>query len=69
MKLSEFERDRISRAVARGAQMLVGRDHAGRIKLKVKRGLFGLVVDRYNCIDADLEDIRIRLKALSNKAA
>jgi hypothetical protein len=62
--LSESERIRICNMVRNGAKMLVGRDHAGRQKIKLIKGPFGLFVERIECTDVDLMQIR---KMLSRK--
>jgi hypothetical protein len=63
--LSESERKRICSIVRGGAKMLVGRDHAGRQKIKLIKGPFGLFVERIECTETDLIYIR---KVLSKSA-
>lgn len=61
MKMSEAEIDRICSSVSRGAKLLVGRDPAGRSKIKLVSGPFGLFVKRFECSEGDIEFIRKKL--------
>jgi hypothetical protein len=67
--LSESERIRICNIVRNGAKMLVGRDHTGRQKIKLIKGPFGLFVERIECTDVDLIQIRKMLSRKSNSVA
>jgi hypothetical protein len=67
--LSESERKRICNVVRNGAKMLVGRDHAGRQKIKLIKGPFGLFVERIECTDVDLMQIRKMLSRKDSSAA
>jgi hypothetical protein len=60
--LSESELNRVCRSIQRGAKLLVGRDHAGRQKIKLVKGPFGLFVERIECNEEDMAFIRHRLK-------
>jgi hypothetical protein len=69
MSMTESEINRVCTDVKQGARMLVGRDHAGRQKLKVVKGPFGLFVKRYECSEADISVIRTKLNPAVNKRA
>ncbi len=62
--LSEFELNRLCRSVERGAKLMVGRDHAGRQKIKLVKGPFGLFVERFECNEEDVAFIRKRLSKI-----
>jgi hypothetical protein len=64
MNMSNVDIDHVCMAVKRGARMLVGRDHAGRQKIKLIKGPFGLFVERFECNEADLVTIRNRIASL-----
>ena len=67
--LSETERRRICTAVENGAKLMIGRDPTGRQKIKIVKGPFGLFVERYECSDVDLMQIRKQLTKKSSVAA
>jgi hypothetical protein len=67
--LPESELNRICKAVQKGAKLMVGRDHAGRQKLKLVKGPFGLFVERVECTEADLAFIRKSLSRSKSLAA
>lgn len=56
--LTADDLDRIQAWVSKGAKLYVGSDHAGRRKVKVVRGPFGLFTERFQCTDADVERLR-----------
>jgi hypothetical protein len=60
--MTEDDIDRVCLAVKRGARMLVGRDAAGRQKIKLIKGPFGLFVERFECTEADVSAISRRLR-------
>jgi hypothetical protein len=62
MRMTEDDIDRVCLAVKRGARMLVGRDPAGRQKIKLIKGPFGLFVERFECTEADVAAISKRLR-------
>jgi hypothetical protein len=68
MNMSNVDIDRVCLSVRRGARMLVGRDHAGRQKIKLIKGPFGLFVERFECSDADLALIKSRLAIKTEKS-
>jgi hypothetical protein len=63
MSLSQVELDRLSTALKRGAKMLIGTDHVGRRKLKLKKGPFGLFTERISCTEEDLEKLKKLVKS------
>jgi hypothetical protein len=67
--LSESERDRVCKLVRNGAKMFVGRDHTGRQKIKLVKGPFGLFVERIECSEVDLIQIRKTLSKSNSVAA
>jgi hypothetical protein len=67
--LSEKERMRICASVKNGAKFLVGRDHTGRQKIKLVKGPFGLFVERFECTEIDLMQIRNMLAGKDSSAA
>jgi hypothetical protein len=67
MSLSQREISRVCRLVNRGSKLLVKRDSAGRQKLKIPRGPFGVFTERYECSDEDLQIIRQKLSIKTKK--
>jgi hypothetical protein len=68
MNMRSVDIDHVCLAVRRGARMLVGRDHAGRQKIKLIKGPFGLFVERFDCNDVDLAVIKSRLAAKTERS-
>lgn len=60
--LSSEELDRICQWVAKGGRLLIGRDHSGRRKIKIVRGPFGLLTQRFTCSEQDVESLRRRMR-------
>lgn len=58
--VTDAEIAKICKWVSRGATIYIGRDHAGRQKLKVLHGPFGIVASRFRCDERDL----VKLKSL-----
>jgi hypothetical protein len=56
--VSELELLRISKWVKGGARLMVGSDPAGRRKIKIVRGPFGMFTRRFNCNAGDLERLQ-----------
>jgi hypothetical protein len=67
--LLEKDLIRICNSVKRGAKLMVGSDHAGRKKIKLVKGPFGLFVERLECTEKDLEFIRKTLQQKNRLAA
>jgi hypothetical protein len=61
--------DEICEKVRRGAKLYIGKDHTGRKKIKLVRGPFGLITERYDISDAALEDLKRRLASDDCRAA
>ena len=59
--MTEAEIDLICKKVAKGARLLIGRDHSGRQKIKLVSGIFGLLTTRLQCDDNDIAKLRMRL--------
>ena len=54
----EQDINQVCRKISSGAKFLLGRNHAGRTKLKLYTGPFGLFVRRFDLADADLLRLR-----------
>jgi hypothetical protein len=54
----EQDFSRVCRKIGSGAKFRIGRNHTGRIKLKLYTGPFGLFVRRFDRSDADLQRLR-----------
>ncbi len=59
--MTDAEMERVCRLIKRGGKLYVGRDHAGRQKLKIVHGPFGLLTHRFRCTVEDFEALRLRL--------
>jgi hypothetical protein len=60
--LTEAELSKICRWLSKGAKLYVGRDHAGRSKIKVVRGPLGIFTRRFLCDDQDIQELNRQLK-------
>ena len=54
----EQDINRVCRKISGGAKFSLGRNHAGRSKLKLYSGPFGLFVRRFDLTDADVLRLR-----------
>jgi hypothetical protein len=54
----EFEYDNLCNLLSKGAKLLIGRDAAGRHKLKVKTGPFGMITKRFTLDERHMEKLR-----------
>lgn len=61
--LSSEELDQICRWVAKGGRLLIGRDHSGHRRIKIVRGPFGLLTQRFSCSEQDVESLRRRMRS------
>lgn len=61
--MTEAEINWVCERVLKGGRLLIGRDPAGRQKLKVKHGPFGLFTERFICSEEDLHIVKSRLAA------
>jgi hypothetical protein len=59
--MTDAEISRVCKLIYRGGKLYVGRDHAGRQKLKVIHGPFGLLTDRFRCTVEDFEKLKTYL--------
>jgi hypothetical protein len=59
--MTEAEIDKVCSLIHKGAKLYVGRDHAGRQKLKIVHGPFGLMTERFRCTVEDFQTLRQRL--------
>jgi hypothetical protein len=59
--LTAKDTDQIVAWARKGAKVLIGRDHTGRHKIKIRHGLFGLKTTRLQCEPQDVEQLRKRL--------
>ena len=64
--MTENDLTKICAWVSNGAKLYIGRDHAGRSRIKIVRGPFGLLTDRFKCDDRDIVELnrRVQVKAL-----
>jgi hypothetical protein len=62
--MTDAEMQRVCNLVHKGAKLYVGRDHAGRQKLKIIHGPFGLLTQRFRCT---IEDFQVLKQRLSNE--
>jgi hypothetical protein len=56
--------DRVCKSVQHGAKLYIGRDHAGRQKIKLVKGPFGLFVERHDCTDEELTSLKRKLSGI-----
>ena len=63
----EGDFNRVCRKISSGAKFQLGRNHAGRMKLKLYGGPFGLFVRRFDISDADVIRLRQVLDLTSAK--
>ncbi|MDE2384236.1 MAG: hypothetical protein KGO53_06425 [Alphaproteobacteria bacterium] len=47
--------------VKRGAKLSIGRNHAGKLRLKLQRGPFGVLTARYDISEAQLQVLKAKL--------
>jgi hypothetical protein len=59
--MTESELVEVCNLINRGGKLYVGRDHAGRQKLKIVHGPFGLMTHRYRCSYEEFEHLKQRL--------
>ena len=64
---SEFQH--VSRRIGSGAKFWLGRNAAGRMRLKLYIGPFGFFTQRYEIDDAELQRLRRVLALTANKRA
>jgi hypothetical protein len=67
--VNERDIDQICHWVNKGAKLMIGADHAGRRKIKVVRGPFGLLTERYHCTEQDITLLRRKLVRVEGKSA
>jgi hypothetical protein len=53
-----LDMDRVCKSVQHGAKLFIGRDHAGRQKVKLVKGPFGLFVERFECTEDELKALK-----------
>lgn len=54
----ELEYDQVCDLLSRGAKLMVARDAAGRHKLKLKTGPFGMITKRFTLDHKSMERLR-----------
>ncbi len=59
--MTEQEMVRICRLVERGAKLLIGRNPSGGRKIKLVRGPFGMMTERYELTNQELDLLRSKL--------
>ena len=59
--MTEAEMEKACSLINRGGKLYVGRDHAGRQKLKITHGPFGLLTQRFRCTIEDFQMLKLRL--------
>jgi hypothetical protein len=67
--MTDTELRKVSRWVSEGGKLLLGRDHAGRLKLKVLHGPLGMFVHRFAITQTELDTLKDLLTLDSNSAA
>jgi hypothetical protein len=67
--MTEAEMQKVCSLIDRGGKLFVGRDHAGRQKLKVVHGPFGLLTQRFQCTLEDFQMLKQRLTAKNSPKA
>jgi hypothetical protein len=60
-QMTEVDYVEVCNLIAKGGKLYVGRDHAGRQKLKIVHGPFGLMTQRYRCSHEEFEYLKRRL--------
>ena len=65
----EAEFQHVSRHIGRGAKFWLGRNAAGRMRLKLHIGPFGVFTQRYEIDDVELQRLRTILALTANKRA
>jgi hypothetical protein len=63
VEMLEGDFNRICHKIGSGAKFQLGRNHAGRVKLKLYRGPFGMFVRRFDLSDAEI----LRLRQIFDK--
>lgn len=59
--MTNSEIEKICELVEKGAKISIGRAPNGARRIKLTRGLFGLLVERYSANEADVTEIKQRL--------
>jgi hypothetical protein len=59
--MTNAEMERVCSLIHKGAKLYVGSDHAGRQKLKIVHGPFGLLTKRFRCTSEDIQTLKDRL--------
>jgi len=54
----ELEYDQLCTLLSKGAKLMIARDVAGRHKLKVKTGPFGMITKRFTLDQKSMEKLR-----------
>ncbi len=67
--MTENDLSKICGWMTKGAKLYIGRDPAGRSKIKIVRGPLGLFTQRYHCDDRDLQELSRRLKIRTMQTA
>ncbi len=67
--MTEEQIQHICKLVHNGGKLYVGREASGRQKLKIVRGPFGLLTERFHCTPEDLKSVRQHLSALHRTPA
>jgi hypothetical protein len=62
LAMTEQEMSRICRLVQKGAKLLVGRTPSGMRKIKLVRGPFGMMTERYELTNQELDTLMQRLQ-------
>jgi hypothetical protein len=60
--LTDSELNKICTWTANGAKLYIGRDYAGRSKIKIVRGPLGIFTQRFPCEDQDVRELNRRLQ-------
>jgi hypothetical protein len=63
--MTSNEIEQIVALARKGAKIMIGRDHTGRNKIKIKHGLFGLQTKRVSCEPSEMEMLKRRLSEMN----
>ncbi len=59
--MTDQQMDRICRLVAAGARLMIGKTPSGQRKVKLVRGPFGMLTERYELDSQELEMLKSKL--------
>lgn len=67
--MTDQDIDSICKKIRRGAKLYFGRDHAGREKIKLVHGPFGVFTERYQLDHDSMGRLKAKLNSSDIKAA